>query len=461
MIYDTIVIGGGPGGYLAAERCGQAGLNTLLIEKTSLGGTCLNEGCIPTKTLLNSAKIFRHCDDKVSAPFGVSCENANIDHGKIMMRKDQVVKTLVSGIEMQMKQNHVTVKNGIAHIQGKKNGLFQVAVDEETFEAANLIIATGSNVLIPPIPGVQEQLASGFVETSHEFLSDHTVPKSVVIAGGGVIGLEMAYYYNALGTHVTVIEMLDKIGGALDEDIAKRLQDVYKREGICFILNAKLTEIGESSLTYTVDEVPKKLECDRLLLCLGRIPATKGIGLETLGIALGKKSEILTDNQMKTNIKNCYAVGDVNGKIMLAHTAYREAECAVNTILGIEDAMDYRFIPSVIYSHPEVAFVGYTVKSAHAAGYEDVELVQLPMQYAGRYVAENNNGTGICKLVFDKKNKCMIGAHIMSDYASEMIVICSMLITMKITVPEMKKLVFPHPTVGEIIREAIWASKIK
>ena len=456
MQYDVIVMGGGPGGYLAAERAGQAGLKVLLAEARTLGGTCLNEGCIPTKTLINSAKYFQHCNGG-GTPYGVTCSEPRIDHGAVLSRKDTVVKRLVGGVAMQMRRNKVEVKSGTAKLTEKADGLFTVMVDGDCFQASNVVVATGSSSVIPPIPGVAEGMQTGFVETSRELLEDKTVPGHIVIAGGGVIGLELAYYYNAIGVRVTVVEMMDRIGGAIDPDVSKCLRMVYEQHGITIHTGAKVTAVAPGTLSYEQNGQSFTLPCDRVLMSLGRRPNVAGIGLETVGAVFGRALEC--DEQCRTNVPGLYAVGDVNGKVMLAHTAYREAECAVNTILGVEDRVDYAWIPSVIYSHPEVACAGYTSETA-AAHYPDVETVQLPLQYSGRYMAENEGGSGFCKLLFDRDSETMIGAHMIGDYASELIVFCSSAMALRLTVDQMRRLVFPHPTVGEIIREAVWASRL-
>ncbi len=459
-MYDVIVIGGGPGGYMAAEKAGHAGLKTLLVEKEHLGGVCLNEGCIPTKTLLNSAKLYSHCTEH-SLGFGVSCENPKLDHPAVINRKNQVVKTLVSGVQFQMKQNHVEVVTGVGSLAGKDGDVFKVKVEGgEIYESKNVILAAGSSTVVPPIDGVKESLENGFCMTSREILDATDVPKSLVVVGGGVIGLEFVSYFNTLGTKITVIEMLDKIAGPTEKDLSTELMKVLKKRGVEFILGAKVTAVKDGAVSYELGDEKGKVECERVLLSVGRKANSANLGLEELGVNL-ERGKVVTDSHLETNVKGLYAVGDINGKIMLAHTAYGEAYCAVNNILGKKDEMDYTAIPSVIYTNPEIATVGYDETSAANAGYDDVEVIKIPMAYSGRFIAENNDMSGFCKILFDRKSKTMIGAHVMSNYASEFIEICANLITLKTTVAEMKKLIFPHPTVCEIIREAIHFSAIE
>lgn len=457
--YDVIVLGGGPGGYLAAEHAGHAGLKTLLIEKEHLGGVCLNEGCIPTKALLNSAKIYNHCV-KEGTVYGVKCGEAEIDHKKVLAHKKRVVGMLVGGVGMQMKQNHVEVVQAEGRILEKRDGVFRIAAENQEYLGDKLIVATGSSAVVPPIEGVKEGLDQGFVETNREILENPSVPERLTIIGAGVIGLEIASYFNTLGTKVTMIEMLDKIAGPTEDEISRQLQKLYEKKGVSFILGAKVTAVKDGQVCYEKDGEQKAEVCDKVLLSVGRRPNTAGLGLETVG-AETERGALMCDEKCRTNVPGLYAVGDVNGKVMLAHTGYREAECAVHDILGSEDGVKYHAIPSVIYTDPEVASVGYTEKTAAEAGYDDVEVVKLPMQYSGRYVAENINGNGFAKVLFDRKSKTMIGAHFLGSYASEFIEVCHTLISLRIPMSEMRRLVFPHPTVCEIIHEAIWNSTIE
>ncbi len=452
MNYDVIVLGGGPGGYLAAERAGHAGLSTLLIEKRALGGVCLNEGCIPSKALLYSAKLYdyaRHGD-----AYGVTCGAVTYDHAKAVARKDKVVKTLVGGIRAQMKANHVTVAEGEGVITGRTADGITLTANGETYTGKHLILATGSLPVLPPIPGVREGYEAGFVLTNREILSLDHVPGELVIVGGGVIGLEMASYFNSVGSHVTVVEMLNKIAGPTDRDISAILQKNYEKKGVTFCLSAKVTGIGTDGVTYEADGKAHTIPADKVLLSIGRRPVTEGYGLETLGVHT-ERGAIVTGRDMQTSIPGVYAVGDVNGKSMLAHTAYREAEVAVNNILGKRDVMRYSAIPSVIYTNPEVGSVGETEETAAAKGLA-FETVTLPMQYSGRYVAENEGGDGILKVLLDKKTRRLLGCHMICPTASEIIVSASIMVETQMRLSDLKELIFPHPTACEIIREGLF-----
>ncbi|MCL2201151.1 MAG: dihydrolipoyl dehydrogenase [Oscillospiraceae bacterium] len=443
-MYDLIVIGGGPGGYMAAERAGHAGLSVLLIEKRALGGVCLNEGCIPSKTLLHSAKVFDYASH--GEAYGVKAENVTLDHKFVISRKNKVVETLVKGVSALMKANKVTVVSGEAFITDKNS----VKVGQETYSGKRLIIAAGSVPVIPPIDGVPEGIASGNILTSREILDLEEIPKSLVVVGGGVVGLEMASYYNSAGSKVTVVEMLPKIGGPIDSEISAILQKSYERKGIEFKLGARVTAFKGNKVIFDGGEI----EAEKVLLSIGRKPLIEGYGLENTGVLL-ERGAIKTDKHGLTSIPNIYAVGDVNGTYMLAHAAYREAEVAVNHILGKRDIMRYDAVPSVIYTSPEVAGAGETEETAKAKGI-DILSISLPMVYSGRYLAENSVTDGICKVLINKNTRNVIGVHMIGSYASEIILSACIMIEMQMRIDDIKEVIFPHPTVNEMIREAIF-----
>lgn len=449
---DVIVLGGGPGGYLAAERAAHGGKEVVLIEKRALGGTCLNEGCIPSKALLNSAKLYEHAKD--SANFGVTAENVRIAHKQVIQHKDRVVHMLVAGVGAKMKANGVNVVTGSGFVEGKTEEGFVVQVEDETYLGEKLILACGSVPAIPGIPGLKEGIENGFVMTSKEALSRTNLPEKLIVIGGGVIGIEMASYFAMTGVNVTIIEMLDKIAGPAEREIASILLRNYKRRGVKFRLGCKVTEVTEQGVRYE-DKGGERLEqADAVLCAIGRRACTENIGLENLGISVNRGA-IETDEHMQTNIPGVYAVGDINGKVMLAHTAYREAEVAVNDILGIEDSMEYEQIPYVIYTNPEVAGVGETEESAAAKGM-NVRVANVSMNYSGRYLAEVERGDGTCKLIINTDDNTIVGVHMIGSYTSEIIYGAEMMIGSKKTITDLQKLVFPHPTVCEVVREALF-----
>lgn len=452
MVYDLIVIGGGPAGYLAAERAGEAGLNTLLIEKRFIGGVCLNEGCIPSKALLYSAKIYDGAAH--GEKYGVSAQGLKLDHKFVVGRKNKVVSTLVGGIKAKLKKVKVTTVMEVATITGRTAEGFTVKAGDSEYTGAKLLIATGSVPVTPPIPGVKEGLESGFVLTNREILDLEEVPANLAVIGGGVIGLEMASYFNTAGSNVTVIEMMNKIAGPTDAEISEILLKNYQKKGVTFNLGCKVTGVEPGKVIYEADGKSFEVAADKVLLSIGRRAFTEGLGLETIGVET-ERGKIKTDNKGRTNIAGVYATGDVNGYSMLAHTAYRETEVAINDILGIKDTMRYNAIPSVIYTNPEVAGIGETEETAKNKGI-DYEVVKLSMMYSGRYVAENEGGDGIIKVLINKKYRNVIGVHMIGNYSSEIIYGAGIMIETEMPINDIKQLVFPHPSVCEVIREGIF-----
>ena len=451
-IFDLIVIGGGPGGYLAAERAAMAGLKTLLFEKRALGGTCLNEGCVPSKALLNSAKYFDHA--KHAAAFGVTCADVKIDQKAVITRKAKVVRTLVAGVKGKMRNHGVTVVMEQAQITGKSDEGFTVADGENTYTGKNLIIATGSSAAVPPIPGVRENLGD-YVLTNKEILELKEIPEKLTVIGGGVIGLEMAAYYAIVGSRVTVIEMLDHIAGANDLEISSMLQKDLEKKNVTFLLQHKCLGMEPGKVFAETPGGEKiTVEADKVLLSIGRRANYMGIGLESIGVETARPG-IVTDERCRTNVPGVWAVGDVNGHHMLAHTAYREAEVAVNDLLGKEDKMVYHANPSVIYTQPEIGAVGMTEEECKATGIE-YEVKKLSMRYSGRFVAETQGADGICKILIGSNTRKLLGVHLIGNYSGEIIWGAAAMIEQGLTVTDARKIIFPHPTVSELIREVLW-----
>ncbi len=453
-MYDLVVLGGGPAGYLAAERAAAEGMTVALIEKRFLGGVCLNEGCIPTKTFLNSAKIYDHT--KHGDKFGINAKNVTLDHKAVVARKNEVRSKLVAGIKSALNAGKVKIVEGEGVIEGKTDG-FNVRVGDEVYTGKKLLVATGSRPTIPPIPGLSEALLSGFALTNREILDMEEVPERLAVIGGGVIGLEMASYFNSIGSKVTVIEMLPSIAGPTDREISTVLLKRYTSMGVTFELGAKVTALGDGTVVYEKDGKSIILEADKVLVSIGRAASTKGIGLESIGVET-VRGAIVTDDYGRTNVPDVYAAGDVNGKSMLAHTAYREAEVCVNHMVGKRDHMRYNAIPAVIYTNPEVAGVGETEESAKAKGIA-YKKSTVSMMYSGRYMAENTDYDGICKVIVEEKTGKIIGIHMIGSYVSEIIFSAAMMIECELRVSDVKELVFPHPTVCEIVREAIFKMK--
>ena len=451
-MYDLIILGGGPAGYNAAERAGHAGLKTLVIEERALGGVCLNEGCIPTKTLLYSAKIYDYA--KHGKDYGVTFGSAEIDHAFVVNRKNGVVKQLVSGVGAKMKKSGVEVVKATAVIKERNAEGFVVTADGKDYVGKQLLIATGSSPALPPIDGLADSLKDGFALTNREVLDLPAIPKTIVVVGGGVIGLEMASYFNSVGSKVYVVEMMDHIAGAVDREISGLLQKDYASRGVEFILGARVTSIKNKAVTYEKDGKTVEIPADYALVSIGRRARTAGIGLENIGVKT-ERGAIVTNEMGKTNVPGVWAAGDVNGKSMLAHTAYREGEVCINNILGKKDKVNYNSIPAVIYTNPEVASVGETAESAKEKGL-DVEVRSVTLKYSGRYIAENEHGYGILKVITDKKHKNIVGLHMIGSYASEIIYGAAMMVETEMRVEDIQKLVFPHPTVCEVIRESMF-----
>ena len=449
---DLAIIGGGPGGYVAAERAGHKGLSVTLFEKKELGGVCLNEGCIPTKTLLYSAKIYDNaCHGE---KYGVKAESVTFDFGKIVARKNKVVRKLVAGVGSKMKMFHVNVIKGEAYIVGRSEKGIEITCNGESTFARNLLICTGSEAFVPPIPGVKE--AGDVILTNREILALKDQPRSLVIIGGGVIGMEFASFYNSLGTEVTVIEMLPEILGGLDAEISAMLRDIYAKKGIKFNLSCKVTAVNGNEVEYE-DPTGAKYTIigEKILMSVGRRAVTQGFGLENLGIELNRGG-IKVDEKMRTNIPNVFAAGDVTGFSMLAHTASREGEVVVNNLTGRNDMMRYNAIPGVVYTNPEVSCVGLTEEQAAKEGIA-YKVAKLPMAFAGRFVAENEGGNGLCKVLVGEKHGEVLGVHMLGNPSSEMLYGACMAIEQEMTVKELEEVVFPHPTVSEIFKEAIFS----
>lgn len=446
-MYDLAIIGGGPAGYVAAERAGAAGLAVVLFEKRELGGVCLNEGCIPTKTLLYSAKMYDHATG--GKKYGITAGEVSYEYKKIMDRKTKVVRKLVGGIKMKLEACNVAVVRGEAMIErGDAQGVV-VGCEGQSYEAKRLLICTGSEAFVPPIPGVEGNAA---VVTNREMLALAEAPSSLVVIGGGVIGMEFASYCNSLGIPVTVIEMLPEILGGMDKEVSEMLRGIYAKRGVKFCLQCKVTAVDGNTVHYTDAEGnAQQCEGDKILVSVGRRPVLKGYGLENLAVDVERGIKV--NGVMQTSLPNVYAAGDVTGFSLLAHTASREAEVAVNHILGFEDCMEYNAIPGIVYTNPEVAGVGLTEEQAVNAGIE-YRLHKLPMTYSGRFVAENEGMTGLCKVLVAPDDK-VLGVHMLGNSSSEFICAACMAITNGLSVEQLRRTVFPHPTVSEILKEAV------
>ena len=460
--YNLIIIGAGPAGYNAAERAAAAGLRTLLIEKQQLGGVCLNWGCIPTKTLIAAAKHYQIAS--TSADFGVRADNVTFEWTTAMARKARTVETLRAGITARLEHRGVTVISGEARFIDPRT----LSVAGSTYSAERILIATGASPAVPPIPGASTAL------TSRQILELPQIPKSLAVIGGGVIGIEFASLFAALGTQVTVIEMLPEILPSIDPESAALLRGRLENR-ITFELAAQVTQITPNRIHYTPapsaaaparpgpsSSAPAPplsdpsqaahITAEAVLLAVGRTPVTAG--LENLGLDINRGA-VVVDEHMRTNLPGIWAAGDCTGLSLLAHSAYRMGEVAVNDILGRPDRMRLHAVPSVVYSLPEAAGVGITEHQARASGREAVTR-KLPMQYSGRYLAEYGREPGFGKIVIDPRTRTLLGVHLVGGQCSETIWGAAALIEGEFRVQDIRELIFPHPTVAEIMREVTW-----
>lgn len=442
-MYDIIIIGAGPGGYVAAERAGAKGKKVLLIEKGTIGGVCLNEGCIPTKTLLNSAKHYDHA--VASGMFGIHTSDAKFNLQEAQEWKKKVVDTNVNGIRILMKKYGVEVVSGEAYIKDKNT----VKVGNDEYSADNIIIATGSSTFMPPIPGADSE----YVVTSTELLEIDELPGSLSVIGGGVIGLEFASFFSMLGIEVHVIEMMDEIAPFMEKEFAKTMRRALKK--VKFHLSSRVESIEGRRVNFIRKGKEETVQSDLILMAVGRKPNVSGIGFEELGLEISKTGLVVND-RMETNIPGVYAIGDVIGKSLFAHSASRMAEVAVNAICGEDDRLNYDAVPWAIYTYPEVASCGLTEEEAVARGYEINKATSL-MRISARYYAEYGNMPGLCKVIADKKTDRILGIHLLGSPSSEMIFGAALMIQNNMTVEDVRTTIFPHPSVSEVIRETVLA----
>lgn len=461
--FDIAVIGGGPGGYVAAIKAGQSGKKVCLIEKGNLGGVCLNQGCIPTKTMIKSVEILnsvRKCGD--FGVIGVQTAGAAMDMLKLQQRKTKVVKQLTGGVGALLKANGVKVFQGSASFIDQKT----LRVNEELIAADNIIIATGSLPAKLPVsisggeycpchvPCTTRDTCTTII-TSEEALELSEIPSTMVIIGGGVIGIEFAYIYANLGTKVTVVEMMDRILPMVDEEITSQVTKMLQKQGIQIFTEAKVTNIAGTEVYFEHAGTKKKADGNKVLVSIGRVPNSEGLNLESLGLKMNRKA-IEADEGLRTNIPGIYAIGDVNGVSMLAHTASMEGIIAVENILGGNQAIDYSKIPSCIYIHPEIGSVGLTETQAREK-YGDIKVGKFPLAANGKSTVEGSS-EGLIKVIVDGKYHEILGVHIYGIHATDMIAEAVLAMGLEATAEEIPWAVHPHPTVSEIIPEAFHAS---
>ncbi|MBU1144133.1 MAG: dihydrolipoyl dehydrogenase [Firmicutes bacterium] len=443
--YDIIVLGGGPGGYVSAIKAAQLGAKVALIEKEVVGGICLNHGCIPTKTLLKNAKVYKtilHAQD-----YGVVLGGeVGFDWSLMLKRKDSVVKRLTLGVGGLLKKNGVEVFSGL----GKVLSSTKVEVNGETLETKNLILATGASPIVPPIPGLKEAYEKGIAVTSRELLQIKDAPKSLVIIGGGVIGVEFATIFSSLGTEVTIIEKLDGVLPMMDDDIRVAYTKILKRDGIEIFANAEVKSVKDHEVTYSFEGKDTTIKADTVLVSVGMRPNSNG--LEVLNLKMDRAA-IVTNEHLETSVKGVYAIGDVNGKYMLAHVASAEGIVAAEFIMGNQKAhLDYSKVPNAVYGHPEIATIGLTEKEVKEKGIK-YKVSTFPLQAIGKALADNEKD-GMIKLIVSEQYKEILGAHIMSYDASNLIAEIGVTLELEGTAYEIAHTIHPHPTLSELIMEA-------
>ncbi len=446
--YQIAVIGGGPGGYVAAIRAAQMGAKVCVVEKERLGGTCLNWGCIPTKALLACSEALAHAHR--AEEFGLKIDNLTFDFAKIMQRKQEVVDKLVGGIEFLFKSQKISLYKGKGVIAGP-NRINVEATDGGAAEisADNIIIATGSRPALIPAFGIDGQQ----VLTSDHALAMTRLPKSMIIIGGGVIGSEFTCLLSELGVEITIIEMMPNILPTEDRAIGTRMQSYFKRRGIKIITKARITEVvkNENSVTAKLDS-GEEVSAEQALVSIGRAVNTQGIGLEIFGVELGQRGEIKVNDYMQTNVPGVYAIGDVVGKIMLAHVASRQGIVAISNIMGKPTKMDYDVVPSTIFTTPEIASVGLTADKAAEKGYE-VKLGNFTFMALGKAIAMGE-AEGMIRLVADAKTDRLLGAQIMGPHATDLIGEVALAVKLGATSAQLADTIHSHPTLAEAVAEA-------
>lgn len=443
--YDLTVIGGGPGGYVAALRGAQLGARVALVEEKRVGGVCLNEGCIPTKTLARSVELL--LDIERAQEFGILVSEPALDFAKMMARKEMVVERLVSGVEALLQARKVELFKG----RGRLLAPNKVAVGGEELSTRSIIIATGAEPRKPPVPGLDLE----GVLTSSEILELEEAPSDLVIVGGGVIGMEFASIFNALGTKVTVIEMLPSLLPPVDEELSRRYLNLVRREGVEVHLNSPLRGVqgkGPSLLVeYGADEKVDSVEADYVLIATGRLPYTEGLGLAELGVPCGKGRAIVVDDYLQTTLPEVYAVGDVTGGWMLAHVASRQGEIAAENALGNKKGIDYRAVPYCVFALPEIAGVGLTEQEVKVKGIP-YKKSMFRFGASGRALTMGET-TGLVKMLCHEEGE-VLGLHIMGPRATDLIAEGALAIQMGATASDIVATIHAHPTLPEAVREA-------
>lgn len=432
---DLIIIGSGPGGYQAARYAAQQGLKVVIVENSHAGGTCLNCGCIPTKTFAHEAELLRN-------PLLTDEERLRWNFKTLLERKQTIVEQLRQGVETILQHPNITFVKGF----GRLSGIHSVTVGDEEFTAKNIILATGSHAKLPPVDGINDPS----VMTSTELLSCSSIPKQLCIIGAGVIGMEFASAFNAFGCKVTVVEYMKECLPTIDGDIAKRLRKSLEKQGVTFIMQAGVSSIQNGTVTYEKKGKQATVVADSVLVATGRAANTDNMGLEGVGVEFNRQGIVVDDN-MQTNIPGIYAIGDVNGKMMLAHAATFQGYRAINHILGKDDLINFDIMPAAIFTYPEAASVGISEENAKQAGL-DYSCGKGFYRANGKALSMGET-EGLLKLIADKDGK-IIGCHVFGVHAADLVQEVTSLMNKNATVEDLKNIIHIHPTVGEILLSA-------
>jgi dihydrolipoamide dehydrogenase len=447
----VVIIGSGPGGYIAAIRAAQLGAEVTLVEKDKIGGTCLNRGCIPTKSLFNAVRVLTLI--KEAKEFGIDVDGIKFNFSKIMERKSRIIDELQKGIHWLFKANKITFFSGIASLVNSRRIKVEAGEGLKEIEADKIIIATGSDPDILPLFDFEQPN----VLTSTEALELKEVPKSILILGAGAVGSEFAGIFNILGTRVTMVEMMNQILPTEDSRIARQMQQIFRKRGINIFTKTKIEKIinYESNSIIAKLDNGEKISAEKMLVSIGRQPNSKGLGLEDVGVTLDPKGSIIVNDNMETNIEGIYAIGDVIGGILLAHVASAEGVVAAENAMGLNSKMDYTVVPNIIYTLPEVASVGLTADKAKLTG-RKVKSSRVPFA-ANSKAKILEEGVGFVELVVDEETDKVIGGQILGPNATELIHELAIAVRLKITAEEISDTIHAHPTLAESVREAAFS----
>ncbi|GAV21949.1 dihydrolipoyl dehydrogenase [Carboxydothermus pertinax] len=449
-MYDVAILGGGPGGYVAAIRAAQLGLKVAVVEKEELGGTCLNRGCIPTKALVSVAERLHQL--KTADIMGIEITGYNFDFEKVAIRKNQVVERLVKGIHYLFKKNKITLIKGTGKLTGKNEITVETADGVEKVEAKNIILATGSRPALIAALGYDGER----VITSDEALNLIRLPESLVIIGGGVIGSEFATIFGEMGVKVTIVELLPSILSNTDKEVSRYLTSLFKKRGIGIKTKVAVKEVKKDEKVTVIMENGEEILTDMVLISIGRVLNTKNIGLEDVGVALGPKGEVLVDEYLRTNIENIYAIGDITNKMQLAHVASAQGIRVVENLVGEPKPMSYDVVPGCIFTLPEIAMVGLTTQEAEEKGLKIIT-GKFPFQASGKAVAMEET-EGFIKIVADYDTHRILGGHIVGPHATDLIGELLLAVQKGLTLEEVAHTIHAHPSLPEAVMEAAEAA---